>query len=161
MLELALNGLPKFTIDDTDAFVTTPTYTVPTLLRLRKQFGPEQPLVLLLGVDAFLGLPTWMRWQALFSLAHIAVARRPGYTLQIEDPTFQAVWEDRHADIDAIYQSPAGEIVEFEMTALDIASSVIRTKMQHDESCAFLLPETVETYALRHHLYTVKTFSNE
>jgi nicotinate-nucleotide adenylyltransferase len=38
-------------------------------------------LVLLLGVDAFLGLPTWRRWTELFDFAHLAVANRPGYSL--------------------------------------------------------------------------------
>jgi nicotinate-nucleotide adenylyltransferase len=37
--------------------------------------------VLLLGVDAFLGLPTWRRWTELFDFAHLAVANRPGYSL--------------------------------------------------------------------------------
>jgi nicotinic acid mononucleotide adenylyltransferase len=47
-------------------------------------------MVLLLGVDAFLGLPTWRRWTELFDLAHVAVANRPGYTLDEIPPRRRA-----------------------------------------------------------------------
>ena len=50
-----------------------------TLQRLRDELGVDRPLVLLVGADAFAGLPTWHRWRDLFGLAHIAVAQRPGF----------------------------------------------------------------------------------
>ena len=40
--------------------------------------APERPLALIVGADAFLGLPTWHRWRELFDLAHLVVVPRPG-----------------------------------------------------------------------------------
>lgn len=156
MLEIAIKNQQGFFIDTADALSTNPTYTVQTLMRLRKHVGADQPLVLLLGADSFLTLPAWIHWQALFSLAHIAVAQRPGTPLEITDSELKAVWEDRRADTDAIRRQPAGAIIEFPLPELDISSTQIRTKMQEGSSVAFLLPETVESYAKRHHLYTLK-----
>jgi len=51
---------------------------VDTLESLREELG-KVPLGLILGMDAFLGLTRWHRWEALFDLAHIVVMQRPGY----------------------------------------------------------------------------------
>ena len=42
---------------------------------------PRSPLALLVGADAFHGLPAWHRWKHLFDLAHIVVVPRPGIEL--------------------------------------------------------------------------------
>ena len=45
-----------FVVDDRECRRQGPSYTVDTLLELRAELGDEQPLVLLMGVDAFLAL---------------------------------------------------------------------------------------------------------
>src|SRR6185295_3901749 len=47
-----------------------PSYTVETLREMRVEFGEDRPLILLIGADAFAGLPSWREWRALFGLAH-------------------------------------------------------------------------------------------
>ena len=76
MVRLALAGDPRFSVDAAEVESGEASYTVPTLERLRAEFGPRRSLVLL-GADAYAGLPTWHRWRELFSLAHIAVTLRP------------------------------------------------------------------------------------
>ena len=53
------------------------SYTVLTLEELRAE-APTRPLALIVGADAFLGLPTWHRWREIFELAHVVVVARPG-----------------------------------------------------------------------------------
>lgn len=77
MVRLAVAGNPAFQVDGAEVESPGPSYTVTTLERLRRELGPEQPLVLLLGADAFAGLPGWHRWQALLGLAHLVVLHRP------------------------------------------------------------------------------------
>ena len=50
---------------------------------------------------------------------------------------------------------------EFELPELNISSSMIRKKLMHADSVAFLLPEAVESYARKHHLYTLKNTSKK
>jgi len=42
---------------------------------------PNTPFCLFLGIDAFLGFPTWNNWQDILAEAHIIVAHRPNYAL--------------------------------------------------------------------------------
>ena len=53
------------------------SYTVTTLEELRDE-DPARALALIVGADAFLGLPTWHRWREIFELAHVVVVARPG-----------------------------------------------------------------------------------
>ncbi|HNG82176.1 MAG TPA: nicotinate-nicotinamide nucleotide adenylyltransferase, partial [Burkholderiaceae bacterium] len=59
MARLAVADNPAFEVDPAEVLAAQPSYTILTLERVRAEVGPERPLVLLLGVDAFLGLPTW------------------------------------------------------------------------------------------------------
>ena len=81
MLELACRGQAWLHVDTRECLSNTPSYTHNTLSAIRSE-QPDSKLHLLLGLDAFLMLPTWYRWQELFSLAHIVVVARPGYTLE-------------------------------------------------------------------------------
>src|SRR5690606_23896384 len=77
MLEAAVAGEPRFIVDRRELDRPGPSYTVDTLESLAEDF-PDATLCLLLGMDAFAGLPGWHRWTALLELAHIVVADRPG-----------------------------------------------------------------------------------
>src|SRR5690606_5818688 len=85
MLQLAIADEPRFSIDTTELDTGMPTYTVPMLKRLRGELGEDQSLVMLIGMDSFLSLPTWRDWEALFDLTHFAVAARPGYAFDMDE----------------------------------------------------------------------------
>ena len=74
MVRAAVAGQPYFVVDDREVRRTGPSYSVDTLTELRREY-PERSLCLLLGMDAFLGLPQWHRWRELLTLAHVVVAR--------------------------------------------------------------------------------------
>ena len=96
-----------------------PTYTVHTLTRMRAELGRAQPLVLLLGSDSFLSLPTWLRWRELFDLAHIAVASRPGYLPSDGGPVpeLSAEIARRSARAEQLAASAAGRIARLRHAA--------------------------------------------
>lgn len=155
MAQLALDGHPEFQIDPAEVLADAPSYTVHTLERLRREQG-ERPLVLILGMDAFLGLPTWRRWRELFDLAHIGVATRPGYALEPQAippelaPEYHA---RRQAKADVLRQSPTGCILPFTMTPLAISATLIRERIAAGRSARYLLPEAVLAYIASHSLY--------
>lgn len=155
MVKLAITGNTRFNIDLREFERAGPSYMVDTLTSLRQALGAFQPIYLLLGADAFLGLPTWHRWQQLFELAHIAVAHRPGVTLDADNPKMSAAlraeWQQRYRN--ARTQGAAGHILLREITALDISASRIRSTLTHGRSVRYLMPETVYDYIHTHHLY--------
>ncbi len=76
MLRLALSNDPRFAIDETEYQREGPSYMADTLAILRSRRA--QPLALILGADAVVGLPTWHRWRRILGLAHIIIVSRPG-----------------------------------------------------------------------------------
>src|SRR5210317_2209069 len=69
MVRAALAGQPDMILDDREIKREGPSYMVDTLESLRSEFTTE-PLCLVLGMDAFLGLSSWHRWKDLLTLAH-------------------------------------------------------------------------------------------
>ena len=159
MAERALAGMPGFSVDAAEVLGSTgspqPSYTVDTLERLRRQHGRERPLVLLLGADAFARLEAWHRWRDLFELAHIAVATRPGHDARVGagDTALNAEFAQRHGVAADLAGSPAGRIVPFAITALDISASDMRRRLAQGLSVRHLVPDAVLDYIDSHQIY--------
>lgn len=155
MVGAAIADDPRFVLDPSEAASTAASYTVHTLERLRRQFGPVRPLVLLMGADAFLGLASWHRWREIFDLAHIAVATRPGFSLErIEPPLAEVVENCRPASAD--FSVPAGSVRSFELVAGTVSATEVRDCLaagEPDERLLELLPGPVLDYIRHHHLY--------
>ena len=156
MTQLAIANSPGMHLDSAEVLSAAPSYTITTLERLRRELGDEQPLVLLMGADAFCGLSRWHRWQELLSLSHIGVATRPGFPLQADklDADLARAYRDaRSASAQVLAEQAAGRIVHFEMTPLEISATAIRTLLAGGQSARFLLPDTVLDYIKTHQLY--------
>ena len=158
MLRLAIAGEPRFTLDDADARSASPTFTINTLTRLRSEIGSGTPLVLIIGADQLLALDTWQEWKRLFGLAHIAVAQRPRFELESGALTGELAREyaRRAAAPAELAGAPAGRIVTFGMTALDISASAIRADIAAGHSPRYLLPDAVLDYIGSHRLYSTQ-----
>lgn len=156
MVRLGIAGNPCFSLDEGEARSSQPSYSVPTLERLRIQFGKQRSLVLLLGADAFLALHTWHRWQDLFELAHLAVATRPGYRLDVErmDARLAAEFRRRLASApEMLAAAPAGGILTCDIAPLDISATMLRAALKNGQSARYLLPDSVLDYIAAHHIY--------
>jgi nicotinate-nucleotide adenylyltransferase len=140
MLRAALAGQQRLTLDTRELRREGPSWTVDTLLGLRDEFGPTRPLVLLLGADAFAGLPGWHRWRELFALAHIGVLKRPGAAVALPDELAAEIAPRRVDTAAALHVAPAGRVVEVTVTALDISASQVRALLAAGRSPRYLVP---------------------
>ena len=153
MLRAALANHERFVLDDGEFRSSEPTYTVNTLARIRRETGADVPLVLIIGGDQFLALETWKDWRKLFDMAHIAVAERPGHSIDPARLTSQLAAEFSARSADSVNAQPAGSIIRFPMAALEISSSAIRQLIASGHSPRYLLPEPVLEYIQTRHLY--------
>lgn len=159
MVRLAIAGNPRFELDAAEVDAERPSFTVPTLERLRGPggCGPQQPLVLLVGNDAFAGMSAWHRWERLFDLAHVAIAHRPGYSINpdhLPAPLAEVFRQRFCSDPEPLASAPAGRIVAFAMTPLDISATRIRAMLSKGQSPRYLMPESVIAHIHHHHFYT-------
>ena len=129
---------------------------MPTLQRLRGVFGTQKPLVLLVGADAFAQMESWFEWEKLLQLAHIGIAKRPGFSLKKEQltPKLAALFGEHHTQNAAEISAKAhGKIITFTHYEQDISSTRIRALYKEAKSPRYLLPECVANYLYQHRFY--------
>jgi nicotinate-nucleotide adenylyltransferase len=158
MTELAVAGNALFRTDARELAREGTSYTFDTLTEVRAELGRQQPLVLILGADAFLDLATWHRWQELFALAHLVVAHRPGFppeqwAARMPPPLAREFETRRVLQPLNVYIAPAGGVVPLPITALDISGTRIRETLARGGSARYLIPEAVLDYIRDNRLY--------
>ena len=150
MLRLALNEHRVLQLDEREIRRPGPSYMVDTLTELRAEYGPDQAMSLIVGMDAFAGIEQWHEWQALLGLAHVVVTQRPGSN-PVAPPS---LWQDALVKTpQKLAESPAGHILYVSVTQLDISATQIRRLLRDGHSPRFLLPDTVLSYIEQHGLY--------
>lgn len=150
MVELAIASNERFLADDRELRREGYSYTVDTLRSLRQELGENEPLVLILGLDAFQGFTSWHEWEAITTLAHLAVTSRPDYTAQPLQAWAQAMQTD---NAEELRNSPAGKLFFTDTTALAISATDIRHQQQEQRSIRYLLPDAVYDYIQHQNLY--------
>ncbi len=151
MLEAALAGQARLVLDSLELDRPGPSYMVDSLAALRDRYGPARPLVLILGQDAFAGLPGWHRWREIPALAHLAVMRRPGPEVPV--PPELAPLPAAATGPAALRAAPGGKLWQGTVTALDISATAIRALVAEGRSPRYLVPEPVRALIERERLY--------
>ncbi|MCB1678937.1 MAG: nicotinate-nucleotide adenylyltransferase [Halioglobus sp.] len=153
MVELAVAAEPRLVCDRRELQRAGTSYTIDSLIELRREVGPQRSVCAVVGCDAVQGIAHWHRWQELLDWAHIAVIARPGWQLPRGGAVAQ--WLDRHlADSPAaLRQDVSGSILIEALRPLAISSTEIRQLLRAGRSARYLLPESVLDYIATHKLY--------
>jgi nicotinate-nucleotide adenylyltransferase len=142
MLNAAVSDLPWCQIDARELDRASPSWSILTLEELRAEY-PHRSLCMIVGMDAFLGLPDWHRSSELFELAHVIVAHRPGSALPTSGAVAELLKERRARSADVLTERDAGTILLQEVTQLDISSTAIRKLIAAGGESRHLLPDSV------------------
>jgi len=145
MVRAAAEGQHGFIVDERELSRDGPSYSVDTLTALRGEF-PLRPMALIIGMDAFLGLPKWYHWQQILQLAHIVVAHRPGWKAPDIGPLGELLAERGTHRIGDLHQAKSGHIYILDVTQLEIASTDIRELVSAGRDPRFLMPDAVRDY---------------
>ncbi len=152
MVEAAIRGVTGFVADRREIERDGPSYTVDTLASLRAEYS-TRPLCLLLGMDAFLGLPQWHRWRELLELAHIVIAHRPGWSAPATGVLGELVGAHRAASAVDLAAAPAGRIFVHAVTQLEISSTDLRASIRAGCDPMFLMPDSVRQIIMETECY--------
>ena len=142
MVRVAAEGQNGFVVDDREILRDGPSYTVDTLAELRKEFSGRS-LGLIIGMDAFLGLPRWHRWQEILDVAHIVVAHRPGWRAPDMGPLGEMLSEFGTHRVQDLHDETHGRIHIHAVTQLEISSTEIRELVEAGRDPRFLMPDAV------------------
>jgi len=156
MLQLALQANPAFKIDTRELERSGPSYMVDTLVSLRQDYE-DASLALIMGQDAFNGLPQWHRWQSILELAHIIVCTRPGSEFSSTGELMTVLSQGRVENSQQLKSAPAGLIYTHPVTQLPISATQIRRLCEQGKSPRYLMPERVCEYIQEHNLYETQS----
>ena len=126
MIRAAIEGEPRFCLDELELARPAPSYTVDTIEALKRR-EPDSDFVFLIGEDNVAQLSSWHRFAELSKMVRFAVLDRSG--LRTEHP-YPAV--RRH---------------------IDISATDIRNRVARGQSIRYLVPATVENLIRERQLY--------
>ena len=131
MVRLAIQGNRQFSVSDIEIREQGISYTVRTLELLKAQ-NPGAELFLILGSDSLRDFPSWKSPDEIRDMAELVVYPRKGFEMSGEDNRTSLM-----------LKSPL----------IEISSTELRMSVMRGESIRYLVPDPVEQYIRRHHLY--------
>src|ERR1700691_4696074 len=148
----AVAGQPGFIVDDREIRRSGVSYSIDTLTELRREY-PQRSLCLLLGMDAFLGVPTWHRWSEIFELCHVVVAHRPGWRAPITGPLGEVMVDHGTGSVATLHEERAGRVYVRAVTQLEISSTELRSLIVAGRDPRYLVPDPVRQIILETRCY--------
>ncbi|WP_442967240.1 nicotinate-nucleotide adenylyltransferase [Pseudomonas sp. WJP1] len=152
MVECAVAGVAPLVVDARELQRDKPSYTIDTLESMRAEMAAETQVFLLLGWDAFCGLPTWHRWEELLQHCHILVLQRPDADSEPPD-ALRNLLAARSVSDPLALKGSSGQIAFVWQTPLAVSATQIRQLLASGKSVRFLVPDAVLAYIDAHGLY--------
>jgi len=134
MVVRAIASEPSFVLDDREVIRGGSSYMLDTLKSLRQDF-PDNPLCLIMGMDAFSGIESWYHWQELLDYAHIVVSQRPD--TDFHEPSrwsdsLSSYYQQHKAGFQNIHHLLCGKIQLETVTQLSISATDIRHRLKNN-----------------------------
>ncbi|SDZ34434.1 nicotinate-nucleotide adenylyltransferase [Proteiniborus ethanoligenes] len=142
MALLATISNPYFDISSIELEREGITYTIDTIMELKKCCGDGAEFYFITGADSLLQLSTWKDVDKLLSICKFVAATRPGFQM--------SKIETKVKELESKYNR---SIYTVTVPALQISSTDIRNRIKNGMTVKYLLPESVEAYIIKHKLY--------
>jgi nicotinate-nucleotide adenylyltransferase len=144
LVELAVRGVSGLSASGLEGMRPGPSYTVDTLTALREK-TPEDEITFILGSEAFLALPTWMRGLEIPHLASLAVALRPGTDAEKLVAFAEATWPGMQRAGEGHLRFATGHSLHIvPVPVFDVSSTGIRERWRQRRSLSMLVPPAAE-----------------
>ena len=128
------------------------SYTFDTLLAIQELHSPGH-LVFVLGMDSFITLPQWHKWEQLFKMCHFMILARPGVTMQTSVEEHMQLVDRRVNNGESLFSSKAGNVFFAEDFQQNISSSRVREALHSGSDVSTLLDNGVLAYIRSNKLY--------
>ena len=110
------------------------SYSIDTIEHIQGAY-PKAEVFLIGGSDAIASIESWHRAQDLIAKVHLVALPRADMSLASLNPTIRQ------------------RVCVLDMPRIDISSTAIRERIRKQQSVHYLVPELVEDYLVKHHLY--------
>lgn len=156
MLQIALQNKTCLTISTIEAQRPGVSYTIDTLRELRNSQWMAATFFLIIGLDAFLDLPTWKDCNQLTTQTNLVIVPRPGWDQERIATIIERCFPDysRTSDKNVWISKDKRGIYFLACQPVPLSSRSIRLLVKEGESILGLVPKGVELYIKKHGLYT-------
>ena len=153
MLESALKFRDNLGVDTFEIKKGGTSYTINTL---RYFFKQTKNLYFIMGMDSFLDIGKWYKYEELFKLSHFIVIPRPDYLKKdLSNVLPKQFFNENFSKIhDGEWQHKGGYKVFYSaIEPLRVSASEIRRKIKNGEDIRNLVPKEVYEYLARNNVY--------
>jgi nicotinate-nucleotide adenylyltransferase len=140
MVRLGIASNPHFGISRVDVDRPGPSYTVDTISILQEELGPDTELFFVMGLDSLVEVPAWHQPERLIRLCRLVAVSRPGFEVDM-----------RRLEASVPGISSRAEIID--MPEVEISSSDLQRRVKEGLPIKYQVPEEVERYIIKFHLY--------
>jgi nicotinate-nucleotide adenylyltransferase len=121
LVELAIEGNPKFRASNVEFHLPKPSYTIDTLTYLTEKF-PLERFSVIMGSDSLQNIHRWKNYEYLLQQYRLIVYRRPGFPVE---------------------QKEGMHLTVADAPVLDISATYIRNEIKAGRSVRYLIPDRV------------------
>lgn len=158
MVKLAIAPYPYFQVSDIELRRSAKSYSIDTVREFKTLSPPDTEFVFIIGLDAFLELPTWKDPEALLAACDFAVVSRPGEHFRaLETCAFlrapdRALLDQLDADKMTVGKLPltSGRTLwAIPIPPCEVSAKDIRERLRRRQDLENSLPAPVESYILQ------------
>ncbi|MGD1973588.1 MAG: nicotinate-nucleotide adenylyltransferase [Desulfobacterales bacterium] len=163
MLNLALEDTDEISVSDIELKRSGPSYTIDSVKYFKSTLPEKSKIYLVMGLDAFLEIDSWKSYEELLQQVSIIVINRPKKDRLFSGDGWKRLDEYlisgisggyKFSESQSCYQSPDKQpIFIFEVTALDISSTKIRSLIKAGRSIGYLVPRKTAEFIKSRGLY--------
>jgi nicotinate-nucleotide adenylyltransferase len=163
MLNLAIDDTAGLSVSDVELKRSGPSYTIDTVNHFKHELPEGSEIFLIMGLDAFLEIDSWKSYEALLVQIPIIVMNRPKTDSTLSRSGWELMDDYLKTGIRKNYQFSRPEssyladgkqpIHMFEVTALDISSTRIRSLIKRGRSIRYLVPRKAAEFINSRGLY--------
>lgn len=152
MVKIAIKNNANLLTDDCEIKRGGLSYTIDTLKTLKLAY-PENPLVFIVGIDAFNRLNEWEDRYEILKLAHLVVVNRPGFLPTTNLKVIELLEKYQTKDARSLQKQNAGLIYLIDIEPLPISATQIRDLIKNNQSASNLVAKEVWKYICKNKLY--------
>ncbi len=161
MVRLAIAPHPHFQVSEIETQRPAKSYTIDTVRELLTIHPAGTRFIFIIGLDAFTDIASWREPERLLELCEFAVVSRPGFLFKsLESLPILGI-----KDATPLTRLDAGKVEEIRLKCgaslwglpippCTVSAQDIRKRIKHRQTLENLLPAGVESYILRHNLFS-------
>src|SRR6201995_4014590 len=121
LVNLAIEGNPKFRGSNVEFHLPKPSYTIDTLTYLTEKF-PLEKFSVIMGADSFQNIHRWKNYEQLLANYKVIVYERPGFEIK---------------------ETYGAKLTQLQAPLLEVSATYIRKQIKEGKSIRYLVPDKV------------------